>query len=523
MKTGDEPLYSILQTIPALTYRDELDGTRSLRFVSPECRKDLGLSEEVWMAHPEAWIERLHGDDREETLSMLASEHRSSPCTLEYRLLSTTGRPIWFRDLSVLRQDTLGRPSHFEGLLIDITDFKETEASLQLHSKRLSALREVEKGILAARSPEDTARVVLEHIRQIVPCSRASVTLFDFQAGRFTALAAVFQGKSQFRSGAHLPLEMLKKEVELLERGEIVHVPDIDDLPAPSLHIQKLKEEGMRTFAYVPLRAQDQLIGALNLGDNAPSVFTAEHLQIARELADIMAIAIEQARLFQSTREQSEQLRQLAFRLTEIEGVERKHLAEELHDRVGQNLTAIQLQLSIIRTALPSGTEPALGPRLDDALRLLEETTAHVRGVMVELRPQVLDDYGLVAALDWYARQFARRTGIEVRVQGEDLDPRLPDPVEMTLFRIAQEALNNAAKHAEASRVDITVEDLEDTVEVRFFDDGNGIDPKRLRARSGSAGMGLLTMKERAARIHAAFRLDSRLGQGTRIVLAVRR
>ena len=506
-----------------MTYRDALDGSRSILFVSPACETVLGISKEAWNAHAEAWRERVHPEDLPDVQEKLAPTQRGNRCIVEYRLLATEGRAVWFRDVSILKRDSTGGPSHFEGLLLDITDFKETEASLQLHSKRLSALREIEEGILTAQSPEETARVVLRRIRQIVPCSRASVTLFDFEADRFTALAAVFMGKSRFRSGARLPLKMLKNELKILEKGQIVHVEDTDDLPEPSPHIRKLKEEGMRTFAYVPLLSQDKLIGALNLGDNAPSAFTGEHLQIARELADIMAIAIEQARLFQSTREQSEQLRQLAFRLSEIEALERKHLAEELHDRVGQNLTAIQLQLSIIRSSLPFEAEPSLGPRLDDTLNLLEETTSRVRGVMVELNPQVLDDYGLVAALDWYARQYARRTGIAVEVQGKDLDPRLPDAVEMMLFRIAQEALTNAAKHAEATRVVVTVEETGDTVRVRISDDGIGIDPGRLEDRAEKTGMGLLTMKERAARIGARFRLESRRGQGTRILLTVRR
>ncbi|MFH1491223.1 MAG: GAF domain-containing protein [Pseudomonadota bacterium] len=520
---SDVQLHAILQQVPSIIYRDSLSGDRTIISISPKSQTALGFSQKECNGDPELWPSRLHPDDREHTLARLDSEKRGNPCTVEYRLISREGRPVWFRDVSVIRCDPSGQPALFEGVMFDVTDFKRTETALELHSRRLRALHEIEQGILAVQSPEETAQVVLKRIQQIVPCSRASVTLFDFEAKQFKALAAVFKGKSQFRSGGHLPLSSLKRAIDILEQGKVVHVEDIDTLAQPSPHIQKLKEEGMRTFMYVPLLSQDKLIGSLNLGDNYPRAFAQEHIQIAQELADAMAIAIEQARLFEWNKAQSRQLRRLTVRLAETEDAERKRLAGELHDQVGQNLTVLNIHMSVIRSLLPETMKEKLGARLDDSLKLLEETTERVRGVMVELRPLVLDDYGLVAALHWYGRQYAKRTGIATFVQGKDLKPRMPNSVEMALFRIAQEALNNVSKHAQAGRVTISVEELNGAVRIMISDDGIGFDPFSLKNRAMTSGMGILSMRERAMGINAKFSIEPRPGQGTRIQLELER
>ena len=289
------------------------------------------------------------------------------------------------------------------------------DKSLKTYVSRLEGLNVIGQAILSARLPVDTANAVLKHIRLIVPCSRASVNLFDFEKGQFVALAVLFSGQSRYRSGANLPLESLRDDLQLLKKGKIVHVEDTKSLINPSLHIKNLEKEGLRSFVYVPLIAKDKLIGSLNLGENIPSAFTAEHLQIAKELADIMAIAIEQARLFKWNSLQSKQLRLLSSSLAEAEDRQRKDLASELHDRVGQNLTAININLNVVLGLIPPNADQDIFERLEESLKLLEETTAHVRGVMVELRPQVIDDYGLVAALHWYGQQLSKRSGINVK------------------------------------------------------------------------------------------------------------
>ena len=148
---------------------------------------------------------------------------------------------------------------------------------------------------------------------------------------------------------------------------------------------------------------------------------------------------------------QSGQLRALAARLAEVEETGREHLARELHDQVCQSLTALGLTLTLLQTQMPRKAAAKLLDRLADAVALVEQIGETIRDVMAELRPPMLDDYGLLSALHWYGAEFSDKTGIGVDVQGQEAVPRLAAPVELALFRIVQEAMANVAKHARAT------------------------------------------------------------------------
>jgi PAS domain S-box-containing protein len=229
----------------------------------------------------------------------------------------------------------------------------------------------------------------------------------------------------------------------------------------------------------------------------------------------------------------AKRLRALTAQRAEVVEAERQRLARELHDQVGQNLTALGINLNIIRTQMPEEAAAPMRSRLDDSLSLVEQTAARIRDVMADLRPPVLDDYGLVAALHWYGERFARRTDIAVAVEGEEPVPRLAAHVENALFRIAQEALTNVAKHAQATRVAVTVEVDSGTLRLVVADDGIGFDPAHLAAppsfppnggeERGGRGWGMLTMTERAEAVGGRCRIESDRGQGAQVIVEVAR
>lgn len=216
-------------------------------------------------------------------------------------------------------------------------------------------------------------------------------------------------------------------------------------------------------------------------------------------------------------------LRTLAAQLTEVAETERQKLAHELHDQVGQNLTALGINLNIIRSQLPENENESFQFHLDDSLALVEQTTERIRDVMVDLHPPVLDDYGLVAALRWHGNQFTRRTDVNVTVSGEELLPRLDSRVENALFRIAQEALTNVAKHAQASRITIKVDQDNDIVRLLIADDGIGFDTSQPIDYETGSGWGLLSMTERAESVGGRCSIDSTIGQGTQVIVELSR
>jgi two-component system sensor histidine kinase UhpB len=219
----------------------------------------------------------------------------------------------------------------------------------------------------------------------------------------------------------------------------------------------------------------------------------------------------------------SDQLRALAARLAEVEEAERQHLARVLHDQVCQGLTALGLTLTLLQTQMPRGTAAALLARLAKAVALVEQTGKTIREVMVELRPPMLDDYGLLAALNWYGVEFFAKTGIGVDVRGQEAVPRLAPPVELALFRIVQEAMTNVAKHAQATGVVLTEEMDNGTLVLVIADNGVGFDQERLGTPEARHLWGLMTMSERAAAAGGRCRIESQPGLGTRVVVEVSR
>jgi len=142
---------------------------------------------------------------------------------------------------------------------------------------------------------------------------------------------------------------------------------------------------------------------------------------------------------------------------------------------------------------------------------------------MTDLRPAVLDDYGLVAAIRWCGEQAARRTGMKIVVEGEGFTPRLPVNTETILFWVVQEAVMNVTKHAQATQITITIEADNESVRLTVMDDGAGFNPAHLPAPGESGGWGLPTMRERVETLGGSFRIESTPGEGTRIIAEVKR
>lgn len=221
-------------------------------------------------------------------------------------------------------------------------------------------------------------------------------------------------------------------------------------------------------------------------------------------------------------RSRAERLQSLSRRLAEVQENERRGLAQELHDRVGQNLTALSMNFHLLRGELSPDQREKVENRLDDCMTQLDEIVESTRNVMANLRPAVLDQFGLMAALRSMAESFQARTGVETSVSGEDPQPRMVPLIENAMYRIAQEALNNLAKHADAKHATLTLEIQRDTLRFTIADDGVGFDPSAPGKIGYEGGWGLITMRERAQVIGGELRVESAPGQGTKIVVETR-
>ncbi len=210
----------------------------------------------------------------------------------------------------------------------------------------------------------------------------------------------------------------------------------------------------------------------------------------------------------------------LSRRLVEIQEEERRTISRELHDRVGQSLAALNLNLSFLNNSLSGTTSLQVRSRLKDAMQLTEETVSTIRDVMADLRPPALDDYGLEAALNAYADTYSRRFGIRVALVKPALPlPRFDPSIELTLLRIAQEALTNVARHANATRATLTLAMQDNMVYLNVEDNGEGIRSWQKANRPGSHGLKI--MRERAETFGGTLQVNSFSGQGTRIEVKI--
>jgi len=217
------------------------------------------------------------------------------------------------------------------------------------------------------------------------------------------------------------------------------------------------------------------------------------------------------------------ELRNAYRRLAQAQEAERRALTKELHDQVGQNLSALNLNLHYIDRELSDAERARLKGRLDDCLVLLDETVTRVRSVMGNLRPPMLDEFGLFATLRWWAHETTQRSGIACAVVGAELEPRLSTEMESALLRIAQEALMNAAKYSKAHEIRIALTATPQQVRMEIADDGIGFDFMARDANIAKPTWGLTTMRERADALGGKVHVDTTPGKGTRVVAEIPR
>jgi len=465
---------------------------------------------------------------------------------LEYfdKLITGTVRPVEFhvnpvitcRDEekiigwhNTLLRDEFGNIGGTLSSGLDLTAGKKAEKELRIYSERLKRLQEFHKDILSARSVKTISDTALAHIRKLIPSFLGAVIEFDFKRKTASVITATFDSKNPMEPEFNftMPLDntaLRNTEVwDKFKKGEVVifykdnlskELPLIDDF---------FISAGSRAYLKVPLLVQDDLIGGLYLSSKQVTELSTEQIEIAKEFANSLAIGIQNIRLFESVVGQREKIRSMAKSIQEVEEKQKRWLARELHDQIGQSLTALNLNLNLISKLLPDDNKEKISKRVEDSINLVGDTTRQLREVMHELRPPELDDYGLSVALTWFGKKFSERTNIKLTYQIEPISPRLSISFEMVMFRIAQEALNNVAKHAQAKNVKIELKNDSDRVVLKITDDGIGFDLDNIAISRAMSGWGLITMEERATAKDGEFIIKSEQGIGTEVIVIMKK
>jgi PAS domain S-box-containing protein len=542
LREAEAKYRALVEHIPAVTYLDVVDPNdpRMARelYMSPQIEVMLGYTADEVVGNPDMWYRLVHPDDRARAQRAdLEHYDTGEPLDQEYRMVARDGRVVWVRDMAAIMRDDDGRPRYAQGVVFDITDRKVAEEAERRYTERLESLRKIDLAILAAESTEELIRAALSRLRNLIPCERATVSLIDFDTDEVVVFASTLTGATSFAPGARLPLKTLgafgDQVIERLRSGRVDVLGDLAAVPDLPPSLQTARDEGVRSVLSAPLLSQGDLIGALSLSATEASAFQAEHAEIASEVANQLAIAIRQGRLHEALtqelaerRRAEERLREtladlqktdevrqrLLSHLTMAQEEERSRIAADIHDDTIQVMTAVGMRLDILRRELQRPEQTELLEEVEETVRV---ATSRLRNLLFELHPPTLDRDGLAAALRIYLEQNREQTGVaytlEDRMAGEP-----PAETRVILYRVAQEVLANARKHARASSLNVVLESRDGGYLVRIADDGVGFTASEDEyQRPGH--MGLASIRERAEMAGGWSRIESTPGDGTTV------
>jgi PAS domain S-box-containing protein len=482
--------------------------------LNPALQAMLGYSADELRTIPLA--EFTHPDDIDTDMQLfeeLVSGNREF-YQIPKRYIRKDGQVVWGNLRVSLICDAQGVAQFAIGMVAEITERQQAEAALRQYTRRLEYLHDIDQIILTTSSLDQLAEAVITRLQTLLPCNRAELLLVDWETNEAIIVAQVSDRPTSVPAGYRYSRADRPPKPALLE-GQIVVEHDISSDAPLSPSLQRLRDEGMRARMLVPLLAQGQLIGTIHLAADWPFTPTEDQRNLARELSDHLAIGLQHTRLLAEVQAANARLQALSRQLVTAQEDERRRIARELHDEVGQMLALVKLNIRAVQRAAGAAE---LGPRLEQSLGVIEDTLLRVRTLALDLRPSMLDDIGLLAALRWYVDQQASLAGLAAEVSAADMLDRLPTEIETVCFRVVQEALTNVVRHAQAHNIRVTVERLDTAVELRISDDGVGFDHSAAldRAVHGQSG-GLLGMRERVVLCGGRLSIETSAEGGTTI------
>ncbi|MBI5633341.1 MAG: PAS domain S-box protein [Nitrospirae bacterium] len=308
-------------------------------------------------------------------------------------------------------------------------------------------------------------------------------------------------------------------------------IMDYRGQPAPDISGAPKAFVGRKMDNVFPSPAMDRIAGAVEQVFDTQQMVTVEYqMQMLDQPAffegRIVALSEQEVlclvRDITNRKQAEESLRTYAVWLIELEERMRKDLATELHDQLGRDISVLGLHFSALINDLSSEARGKTGERLEYCGNLIRDLGSSVRSIMAELRPPMIDDYGLPAALLWFGELQAKRSGFQFSLQAEKSFPRMVNEKELALFRIFQEALVNAGKYAAAEKVTATLSHHDGVIRLSIADNGKGFDPAMSLEDTETSHWGLKIMRDRAMTVGAVFELHSAPGQGTLIAVELK-
>jgi signal transduction histidine kinase len=418
-------------------------------------------------------------------------------------------------------EDKEGNINAIAELRRDVTMERELENQILRRHHHLHALNRISSATSGLWDLDAILNIALDTVLEIFNATTGGILLLHRQTKKlsyrvYRGLSAKYVEQMEMNLGEGVA-------GKVAETGEPIVLEDISKDPRAA-RPDLVSTEGLGGFISVPLKAKDSVLGVMNIASHVAGKFSADDMFLMNSIGFQLGTAIEQAMLNQRLESGKERYQTLLQHALTAQEEERKRIARELHDETSQALTSLTLNLqAAITKAETDGVENAdfIG-QLRKIQSLAVHTQNEISKLMKELRPTLLDELGLPAAINRYAKDSLESLGTKVNTEFEGLEERLPTEVEVTLFRIAQGTVGNILEHAEAKNVSIRLECNDSECVLKVEDDGKGFDVNKItRVDKGGRGAGLFTMKERARLVGGACKIRSQPGKGTRIAVRI--
>lgn len=454
--------------------------------------------------------------------SRTALEHRTAAGNagtgpIEVQFQRRGGEPVWALVTFTPTRAMDGTREGLVLLLTDISELKRSEQELNSRYREISAMQRIASGL--SQSLDLSTR--LQNAVDVV------LDLTGFDAG-----CIFLTDESQSELALHFHRGILSSEFasrtsrwpigrgvtgQVAATGVPCFIEDAEAHPVFDRQIRAL--EGIHGFAAIPLVSKEKVMGVLCIMRRQAFVFSPSEQLMLQTLGKQIGISLENSHLYEMARQRERQIRQLSIDLVQVQEEERQRFSRELHDGLSQLLTTLKINTDLALKTAAEDPQKAQ-KHLLEVIALAGEAQAEAKQIAYDLRPAILDDFGLRAAVNVHATTFERRTGIAVDLHMPIEEARFDSIVETTIYRIVQELLTNVAKHAHAERVTIQLLRRGDVLALAVADNGKGFDvTQTLTRQSDPAHYGLRNIRERVEFFQGMFRVESVPGQGTEIMI----
>lgn len=411
-----------------------------------------------------------------------------------------------------------GEVVKMRGTVQDITERKKAEAQIQRQLKQISMLSELGRAVVSILDLDLVLAQALKMLRPLLDVDGVFVLLKEEKYWRVAAASVL---DTTLPSNARLPLTGSAAAHAIQSQEPYIGTED-----APLLDYLKAQHSPLTHIESVvvcPLFAQKEIIGALQAIHRQPNTFSDEEVNILQIAASWIAIAANNATLYDQIKRARRNYQRLTDKLVNAQENERRRIAQEIHDDVGQRLIALEMQIELLLAKMGDAKveHPFLFTELDHIRDNLDELTGRMRNLAYVLRPPELETVGLQSALVDLVQEFQQNMRLPVHFASSDVIPDdLPDAIVITFYRFVQEALTNIVKHAQATQVHIDLWYDGRFIRLEVRDNGRGFDTA-VSSQTESGGLGLLGMRERFTPLNGTLRVVSKADQGTTITAGI--